>query len=421
VRAGDGSAEADGNALSWVKAIPSHWRVAPLKTAVLCLDNLRIPKNAEERAEMQGDIPYWGANSVQGFVDRALVHGPLILVGEDGAPFFDPLASVAFAVEGPIWPNNHVHVLKALPGFDYRFLTACLNAVDYSLYVKGSTRDKLNQSELMSIAIPLPPYAEQQALADFLDRETGEIDAFIQDQEQLIRLLQERRAATISHALDHSSDSADGLKVWSVVQVRYVVDSIRSGVSVNAADWPAETGEIGILKTSSVYSGQFNAKENKTVDPGEISRVACAVREGSIIVSRMNTPQLVGAAGFVAEAAPNLYLPDRLWQIQVTCNPRFFHYWTLTSLYRSQVKAAAVGTSSSMQNLSQSSFARFAFPLPSREAQNEIVNQLDNETRDLDLAIEDARVAMMLSLERRSALISAAVTGKIDMREHVGV
>ncbi len=102
---------------------------------------------------------------------------------------------------------------------------------------------------------------------------------------------------------------------WRHADLRECVEEIRSGKSVNSSDEPAKSDEIGVLKTSCVYSGKFDPRENKVVLPSERALVKCPVTAGSIIVSRMNTADLVGASGYVDRDYPNIFLPDRLWAV----------------------------------------------------------------------------------------------------------
>ena len=183
-------------------SIPIDWNVSRIKYLTKCLDGQRIPLNGVERGDKKGNIPYWGANKIVDFIDDWLFDEELILLGEDGAPFFDKLKNVAFAVNGKIWPNNHVHVLRPFKKLvNTKFLTYALNCTDYSLYISGSTRDKLNQSDMDNILIRLPSLNEQTQIANFLDHETAKIDSLIAKQEKLIELLKEKRQAVISHAV----------------------------------------------------------------------------------------------------------------------------------------------------------------------------------------------------------------------------
>lgn len=202
---------------------------------------------------------------------------------------------------------------------------------------------------------------------------------------------------------------------WQVVALKYVLADMESGTSVNAIDVPASNGEFGVLKTSCVYGGAFIAAENKAVVPEELDRVACPLRAGTLIVSRMNTPELVGAAGLVRRAAAGLFLPDRLWQVSFhDAEPAFAHYWTQTAAYRVQVEMACSGTSSSMQNLSQGQFRSFAFPRASVVEQAAIAAFLDRETAKIDTLIAKQEKLIELLQEKRQAVISHAVTKGLD-------
>lgn len=198
---------------------------------------------------------------------------------------------------------------------------------------------------------------------------------------------------------------------WEPVTLKRIVAFVESGVSVNAVDDPAGPESVGVLKTSCVYAGVFDPGENKAVLPEETERVACPVKAGALVVSRMNTPTLVGAAGLVAESAANLFLPDRLWQVHfANAEPKFVHYWTRTPSYRAQVQMACAGTSASMQNLSQDEFLRFTLPLPPRDEQAAITGFLDRETAKIDALISEQEKLIALLAEKRQATISYAVT-----------
>lgn len=175
-------------------------RVA-LRRFVTCLDGQRVPLNATERAENPGDYPYWGANGVVDSVGGFLFDEELVLLGEDGAPFDDQRRDVAFCVNGRIWVNNHIHVLKPKAGTDPRYLTYGLNAVDWMPLVSGSTRHKLTQEDMMRVQIPYLSLDEQRAIADYLDVETGRIDVLISKTHRTIELLGERRQALITAAV----------------------------------------------------------------------------------------------------------------------------------------------------------------------------------------------------------------------------
>ena len=187
--------------IEWLGEIPAHWEVKRLAWLTECLDGQRVPLNAEERSDMNGEFPYWGANSIVDYVDRWLFHEDLVLLGEDGAPFFDRNRDVAFAVSGKIWVNNHAHVLRPRPAVYPRFLASVLNCVDYRVFIGGTTRDKLTQGDMNSIPIQFPSIIEQRAIAEFLDQETAKLDALVAKVREAVDRLRELRTALISAAV----------------------------------------------------------------------------------------------------------------------------------------------------------------------------------------------------------------------------
>lgn len=203
---------------------------------------------------------------------------------------------------------------------------------------------------------------------------------------------------------------------WTVHPLKRAIAKIESGTSVNATDYPATPGSYGVLKTSCVYTGQFDWRENKTVDNEDLHRVSCPLKIDTLVVSRMNTPDLVGATGLVTEAPNGIFLPDRLWQIYLERlqSPSFIFYFTKSSEYREQVKIACSGTSSSMQNLGQDDFRSLLFVEPPTSEQTQIARFLDHETARIDALIEEQQRLIELLKEKRQAVISHAVIKGLD-------
>jgi type I restriction enzyme S subunit len=201
---------------------------------------------------------------------------------------------------------------------------------------------------------------------------------------------------------------------WRVTKLKFLVRALESGVSVNAADYPKSEGEFGVLKTSCVYTREFRAEENKTVFEEEITRVKCPVKADSIIISRMNTPALVGAAAYVDADYKDLYLPDRLWQTvyndEKVQSSKYLHYFMYLRGFRDEISNYAEGASSSMQNIAKEDFLSINLLLPSREEQQKIANFLDHETAKIDTLIDKQQQLITLLKEKRQAVISHAVT-----------
>ena len=117
------------SSVPWIGEIPTTWNLSQLRYVIECLDGKRVPVELNLRADMQGNIPYWGAGNIVDYVDKALFDEELVLLGEDGAPFFDHTRPVAFHITEPIWANNHIHVLRIKENADPKYIVYVLNAV----------------------------------------------------------------------------------------------------------------------------------------------------------------------------------------------------------------------------------------------------------------------------------------------------
>ena len=154
--------------------LPSGWSSTRLDAVALCLDHMREPINAAERTRRiagkpQSDLfPYFGATQQQGWIDDFIFDEELVLLGEDGVPFSDPLRSKAYVISGKSWVNNHAHVFRGI-FVSHSYLAHWLNAFDYSGRIVGATRAKLNQSRAIDIPIMLPPLAEQHRIVTKVD------------------------------------------------------------------------------------------------------------------------------------------------------------------------------------------------------------------------------------------------------------
>ncbi|MEX9601701.1 restriction endonuclease subunit S [Providencia rettgeri] len=350
----------------------------------------------------------------------------------DGSGNFTQLIS-----DERVFAGYHTVIVRPNLKNHYRFIAYLFDSAEFRTQiqdaVKGVKVFSITQAILKSADVWFPSYEEQQKIANFLDHETAKIDTLIAKQEKLIKLLKEKRQAVISHAVTKGLNPDVRMKDsgvewlgevpehWVVLKLKHLIQSLESGCSVNAADTPAKTGEFGVLKTSCVYTRRFRVEENKTVLQEDLPRVKCPIRKGAIIISRMNTPELVGASALVNVDIDNIYLPDRLWQTNFNksfdIEAEFLAYFMTVEGFRNQISLSAEGASSSMQNIAKEDYLAINAILPQLKEQIDIVNYIKkNEAKFLRLEAQVMNTIELLK-ERKTALISAAVTGKIDVRD----
>lgn len=167
-----------------------EWKTITIEDCCEILDNKRVPVNSEEREARVGNIPYYGANGLQGYIDAYLFDEPLILIAEDGG-YFDEFATrpIAYRIFGKSWVNNHAHVLRAKAGYCQNAIFYALEHKDIQSFIVGGTRAKLNQSGLRTITLSMPESEEEQTeiatILSTLDRAIEQTEAIITKQQRI--------------------------------------------------------------------------------------------------------------------------------------------------------------------------------------------------------------------------------------------
>lgn len=199
---------------------------------------------------------------------------------------------------------------------------------------------------------------------------------------------------------------------WASITLSTIIKELQSGVSVSGESRPANDDEFGVLKVSAVSNGCFFPKNNKAILSEDIHRARMKPRSGAILVSRSNTPELVGESARVVDCPANLFLPDKLWQISINTHSAVDEEWLSQTLHlrsvRSAIKGHASGTSKSMRNISKKSFLSIPIPFPPLTEQLQIAEILST----WDEALEKINKLIQAKQQRKQALIQQLLLGK---------
>ena len=206
---------------------------------------------------------------------------------------------------------------------------------------------------------------------------------------------------------------------WDVTSLSDAFQNLEAGVSVNSDE--RQNADFFVLKTSAISDGLINIDEAKPVVKKEYARLKCPVKKGSIIISRMNTPQLVGACGYVAEDAKGYFLPDRLWQV-INSKPEKYDFRGLNYLlnqyrYKNAIHAVATGTSNSMKNISKERLLEIRIPRPSIEEQKFIVKAIS----DIEALIYDLEKLIKKKQNIFTGTMQSLLSGKIRISDSLWV
>ena len=401
----------------WIGKIPTKWTIAKAKNCV------EIQNGSDPKTE--GSIPVYGSGSMSFKTCGEYKEGPSVLIGRKGATLHIP-----HYISSKFWNVDTAFNVYSKSIFDLKYYFYCAHVFDYTLYMSQTTLPSMTQTAYENMFLPLPTKEEQYAIANQLDQICSKIDAVLEKTRASIEEYKKLKQAVITQAVTKGIRGDRPVKdsgiewigeipaEWDVVRQKYFWNTVESGVSVNAADKPVDNSEqYGVLKTSAVSKFVFIPTEHKQVNLEEYGRVSCPVRADSIIASRMNTPELVGACGYVQNNYPNLFLPDRLWQITFKdgLSPKYAWYYLSGIRVRQYISSLSTGTSSSMQNISQSQYGNIFITIPSIGEQSEITKYLDEKCRSVDALVTKKQQYLIEIENYKKSMIYEYVTGKKEV------
>lgn len=401
--------------IAWIGRVPTSWDIFALRYTVECLDGKRIPVETTQRAEMQGDIPYWGAGNIVDYVDKALFDEELILLGEDGAPFFDHTRPVAFYVTEPIWANNHIHVLRAKANVDAEYIVHVLNAVDYKEYINGAILNKLTQSAMNRIKIPLPALEMQKRIAAYLNKRISSINKVINQKNELINLLQEKRTSIISAAIIKGINSTvemrdSGIEWLGEIPVHWQVVPAKALFSQSK-----ETRHDGDVQlTASQKYGIISQEDYMALQSTKIVLADKGLDDWKHVKPNDFIISLRSFQGGLEIS----YVPGCItWHYIVLkpkdgVEPEYFK-WLFKSPRYIQALQRTANFIRDGQDLRFSNFVQVPLPLIPKDEQKEIAEYLNRETARIDSIIADVTEQIEKLKEYRQSVISEVVTGKV--------
>ena len=393
-----------------------------LEKVVDILDHLRVPINAIERFDRAGSVPYYGANGLQGWIDRPLFDEPLILVAEDGGNFDDfATRPIAYRIEGPSWVNNHAHIIRAKCGISQSFLFWSLVHKDIRRYIAGGTRTKLTQGELRRVYINLPHATEQQIIAQILDT----LDTAIHETEAIIEKLKAVKQGLLHDLLTRGIDANGGLRPpqseaphlyknsplgwipneWDTFTLGSVTNWASGGTPDRgvASFWhgkipflaPKDMKKFLLQETSEFITSKALQAGSKLMPPNSVFIVVRGmILAHSFPVVLSDRPMAFNQDIKAITSGPNL-------------NGRFLAHWFVANSpqFLRRVTEATHGT----KKLDLKDLLSMPIAVPSIEEQTLVVERQES----LDDRIEQERASLIKLQKQKSGLMDDLLTGRV--------
>ena len=403
--------------VSWIGDVPLMWSIGRLKHL------LRIRGGQDYKVVESTDptdIPVIGSGGQFTYATTHLYDGESVLLGRKGT-IDKPLY-----IRGKFWTVDTMFYTEVLPKTSGRYAYYAATTIPFSLYSTNTALPSMSQFDLANHALPLPIYSEQSQIARFLDHETAKIDALISEQERLIALLQEKRQAVISHAVTKGLDPSvpmkdSGVEWLGEVPEHWHVARIKNFAKIESGHTPDKKKEEYWVDCAIPWVSLNDSKQLKKVDyiadtsikvndlgiANSSARLLPAkavvfTRDASIGLSAITTRPMAVSQHLIAWlCVENKLLPEFLLLVFYAMEREFERYTfgaTIKTIGMDDVRSLTAA-------------------IPPIEEQRQLAKWAFGKTETLQSDLNAAEKTILLLKERRSALISAAVTGKIDVRD----
>jgi type I restriction enzyme, S subunit len=281
----------------------------------------------------------------------------------------------------------------------------------------------IDQEAILSTYLPVPPLPEQIQIATFLDRETAKIDALVAEQRRLMELLKEKRQAVISHAVTRGLNPNAPMKPsgiewlgnvpehWEVKRLKHISPFVTVGVVVNPSTFVSDDG-YPFIYGGDVREGVIDWENSRRItSESSEANSKTRLKAGDLLTVRVGAPGITAVVPAECEGG-------NCASVMLVRQGHFNSHWLCfamnTRIVRFQVEVVQYGAAQEQFNISHA--INFWSPTPPRGEQDEIAEFLVAESLRFDSLTAETQRAIDLLQERRTALISAAVTGQIDVR-----
>lgn len=437
--------------VKWLGRVPEHWDTQRIRSLIDSAQNgiwgddpdggvddipcARVADFDRNSFTVKGELPTLRKVPEAQRLSRQVNPGDLLIEKSGGGEQTTVGVVVQYQGVVPVICSNFVAVVKPKKGVFPRWL-CYINAHLYSVGVnvrsiKQTTGiQNIDSDQYFSERVAVPPESERQAISAHLDRETARIDSLIEKKTRFIELLREKRQALITHAVTKGLDSNVKMKNsgvewlgevpehWAVKRLKFIA-AVQTGIAKGKDNAEKDTVEVPYLRVANVQDGYLDLDEVATIEVSTADLPRYLLQPGDVLMNEGGDFDKLGR-GHVwhGEIEPCIH-QNHVFAVR----PHgVSSEWLNTFTSSAAAQFYFMGRSKQSTNLasiSSSNLMELAVPLPSEEEQRLILDGLHRQAAQVNALLARTERSIELLKERRSALITAAVTGQIDLREAV--
>ena len=389
------------------KAVPMHWQKIKVKYLVSMQSGNAIESEAIAPI---GKYPVYGGNGLRGYTNEFTHEGEHILIGRQGA-----LCGNVNYASGKFWATEHAIVATPRAEFITHWLGETLSAMNLNQYSQSAAQPGIAVEVIANLEISVPPITEQRIIALKLTKETDRIDLLIEEKKRLIVLLGEKRRALIARAiaqgLNHDAHRRDSEIPWlGAIPEHWRIE--RAKWLFTERDVRSESGDEELLSVSHLTGVTSRAEKNVNMFMAESMEGYKRCEAGDLVINTLWA--WMGAMGVARQ--PGIVSPAyNVYQPVPEFDPNYVDLLVRTPRFAEEITRYSKGVWSSRMRLYPEGLYEAWLPVPPKEEQQAIVTHIKQETEKIDAFAEATERTIALLQERRSALISAAVTGQLDL------
>ncbi|WP_299735466.1 restriction endonuclease subunit S [uncultured Endozoicomonas sp.] len=410
--------------LEWIGQMPTDWKTASLSKlfSIKAGGDLKTEFFSEIKTEQYPYPIYTNANdlgAVYGYTSNSIFTKNAITVSGRG--------EVGFAAyrDHPFDAIIRLLVLSPFKGHDCRFFTYFINSV-IDFRVESSAIGQLSTQQISPYKVAFPVFEEQTQIANFLDHETAKIDTLIEEQQSLIRLLKEKRQAVISHAVTKGLNPQAPMKDsgvewlekmpkhWNAGRLTYQVDLLVDGTHHSPESYPE--GDYLYITAKNIKEHGFDLSNISYISSSDHKDIysRCSVKKSDVLYIKDGATAGIATVNDLEEEFSLLSSVALIRPRKHILRSKYLKHHLNASVFKDEMLNRLSG--GAMTRFTIDGISRFSILIPPLEEQDEIIELIEDKSLKMDTLIKQAGQAISFMEERRTALISAAVTGKIDVR-----